>query len=240
MQTVAMHMGVPSDLRDVIRQRHCPGDAPKSLHRYVPSFTSAASSDSVGRSMKISRRDFHTTLLSASAVAQAARQDTPAPAQRITLPAGAAVAAGGEPFDFPLPPSPRLRWKVTGLARQYFMEWLPGLFERTLVIEEWKTPQSQLQWIFTGPMGGFTVEAGAGKVRVFQRYDDSPALAQLSPVRNARHPERVVEETSVEYDGPLQSIAVTLDHRLSLRVSLNGKEAVVEHCLLDVNQIGRA
>src|ERR1035438_164416 len=186
--------------------------------------------------MKISRRAFHNTLLSASAMAQVAGQDSPTLTQKLALPAGPAVAAGGETFDFPLPPSPRLRWKVTGLPRQYFLEWLPALFERTLAIEAWKTPQSQLQWIFTGPMGGFTVEAGAGKVRVFQRYDDSPALAQLSPVRNARHPERVVEETSVEYDGPLQSIAVTLDHRLSLRVSLNGKEAVVEHCLLDVNR----
>jgi len=186
--------------------------------------------------MKISRRDFQTTLLSASAVAQAATQDTPSPAHKLALPAGPAVVAGGEPFDFPLPPSPRLRWKVTGLRRQYFMEWLPALFERTLVIEEWKTPQSQLLWIFTGPMGGFTVEAGAGKVRLFQRYDDSPALARFSPVKQARHPEAVVEESSVEYDGRLQSIAVMLDHRLTLRVALNGQESLVQHCHLDVNR----
>ena len=186
--------------------------------------------------MKISRRDFHTTLLSASAVAQAAPQETPAPVQKLALPAGPAVAAGGEPFDFPLPPSLRSRWKVTGLPRQYFMEWLPALFERTLAIEAWKTAQSRLQWIFTGPMGGFTVEAGAGKVRLFQRYDDSPALAKFSPARNARHPEAVVEETSVEYSGQLQSIGVTLDYRLSLRVTLNGQEALVQHCPLDVNR----
>jgi hypothetical protein len=185
--------------------------------------------------MKISRRAFHTTLLSASALAQAPEQDTPARVEKLALPAGPAVA-GGETFDFPLPPSPRLRWKVTGLPRQYFLEWLPALFERTLAIEAWKTPQSQLQWIFTGPMGGFTVEAGAGKVKLSQRYDDSPALAKYSAVCNARHPEAVVEETSVEYSGQLQSIAVTLDHRLSLRVSLNGREALVQHCHLDVNR----
>ena len=186
--------------------------------------------------MKISRRDFHATLLSASAVAQAASQDSPAPPQKLALPPGPAVAAGGESFDFPLPPSQRLRWKVNGLRRQYFMEWLPALFERTLVIEEWKTAQSQLQWIFTGPMGGFTVEAGAGKVRVFQRYDDSPALAKFSSVKNVRHPEAVVEESSMEYTGQLQSIAVTLDYRLTLRVALNGRESLVQHCLLDVNR----
>ncbi len=186
--------------------------------------------------MKISRRDFHTTLLSAMAMAQVPDPNTPAPTQKLTLPAAPNVEAGGEPFDFPLPPSPRVHWNVPGLPRQYFMEWLPALFERTLIIEEWKTPQSQLQWIFTGPLGGFTVEAGAGKVRVFQRYDDSPALAKLSSVRNARHPEAVVEETSVEYSGPLQSITVTLDHRLSLRVTLNGEEALAQHCLLDINR----
>ena len=186
--------------------------------------------------MKISRRDFHTTLLATPAAAQVAGQNAPAPVQKLALPAGPSVEAGGEPIDFPLPPSLRLRWTVTGLPRQYFMEWLPALFERTLVIAEWKTPQSQLQWMFTGPLGGFTVEAGASKVRVFQRYDDSPALAKYSSVRDARHPEAIVEESSVEYSGQLQSIAVTLDHRLSLRVALNGKEAIVEHCALDVNR----
>src|ERR1039458_9912488 len=178
--------------------------------------TSALSSHSAGHCMKISRRDFHTTLLSASAMAQAAGQNTPAPVEKLTLAPSPAVAAGGEPFDFPLPPSPRLRWKVSGLPRKYFMEWLPALFERTLVIEEWKTPQSQLRWMFTGPMGGFTVEAGAGKARVLQRYDDSPALTKSPTVLDLRHPETVVQETSVEYSGPLHSIAVTLDHRLSL------------------------
>ncbi len=186
--------------------------------------------------MKLSRREFQTALLSASAVAGAAGQDASAPIRKLTLPAVPGGEAGGEPFDFPLPPSPRLMWKVAGLPRQYFMGWLPALFERTLVIEEWKTPQSQLQWMFTGPMGGFTVEAGAGKVRVLQRYDDSPALAKSPSVRDLRHPEAVVEESSVEYSGPLQSITVTLDHRLSLRVALNGEEALVQHCPLDMNR----
>jgi hypothetical protein len=186
--------------------------------------------------MKLSRREFQTALLSASAAAGAAGQDTSAPMRKLTLPAVPGGEAGGEPFDFPLPPCPRLMWKVAGLPRQYFMGWLPALFERTLVIEEWKTPQSQLQWMFTGPMGGFTLEAGAGKVRVFQRYDDSPALAKSPSVRDLRHPEAVVEEASVEYSGQLRSIAVTLDHRLSLRVALNGEEALVQHCPLDMNR----
>jgi len=168
-------------------------------------------------------------------MSQVEGKKAPAPVQKLNLPAVPSVAAGGEPFDFPLPSSPR-NWNVTGLPRKYFMEWLPALFERTLIIEEWRTPQSQLQWIFTGPLGGFTVEAGAGKVRVFQRYDDSPALAELSSAHNARQPEAVVEETNRAYSGQLQSLTVTLDHRLSLRVALNGEEALAQHCLLDVNR----
>jgi hypothetical protein len=44
------------------------------------------SSDSVRHTMKISRRAFHTTLLSATAAAHAARQDSPVPPQKLALP----------------------------------------------------------------------------------------------------------------------------------------------------------
>src|ERR1039458_7474487 len=58
--------------------------------------------------MKISRRDFHTTLLSASAMAQAAGQNTPAPVEKLTLAPSPAVAAGGEPGGVPPAASPPL------------------------------------------------------------------------------------------------------------------------------------
>jgi hypothetical protein len=124
---------------------------------------------------------------------------------------------------------------VVNAPRQYFSEWLPALFERTLWIDLWRTPQTKLQWIFTGPMGGFTVEAGGGTIRLFQRFDDSPALAK-DAAKGVRHPEAITEDTRVSYTGQLQSIQVTLDHRLALRVVLNGQEALSQHCLLDVNR----
>ena len=115
---------------------------------------------------------------------------------------------------------------------------MPALFERTLAIDEWKGEKNQLRWIFTGPMGGFTVEVGAGRLRLAQRYFDSPGLSKVPPVaeRPARHPEGLWEESSVEYSGDLRAIAVVLDHRLSVRVALNGQEALVAHCTLDVNR----
>ena len=117
--------------------------------------------------MKISRRDFNSAMASALTMSHGGKQITAASMRKLTLPASPSSEGGGEPFDFPLPPTPGRSWVVLGLPRKYFMEWLPALFNRTLIIEEWKTPQSRLQWIFTGPLGGFTVEAGAGKVRVF-------------------------------------------------------------------------
>jgi hypothetical protein len=165
---------------------------------------------------------------------------TPALAQgsRLVLPAWNSPSTAGDPFRFPGEPSPRARWNVPGGSRKYFFEWLPALFERTLAIDEWKGEKSQLRWIFTGPMGGFTVEVGAGRVRLAQRYFDSPGLSKVPPVaeRPARHPEGLWEEASVEYSGDLRAVTVVLDHRLSVRVALNGKEALVVHCTLDVNR----
>jgi len=41
---------------------------------------------------------------------------------------------------------------------------------------------------------------------------------------------------SAEYSGDLRAVTVLLDHRLSVHVALNGKEALAAHCALDVNQ----
>jgi len=81
---------------------------------------------------------------------------------------------------------------------------------------------------FTGPCGGFTVEAGGGKVRLAVRYYDSLGLGKVPPVqaRPGRHPEGLWEESAVEYAGDLKAITVVADHRLTVRVLLNGKEAL--------------
>src|ERR1039457_538110 len=131
--------------------------------------------------MKISRRVFHTAMLSTPALAQAAAQAGPANPQRLVLPAWSSPSTAGDAFQFPGAPSPRARWNVPGPSRKYFSEWLPALFERTLAIDEWRGEKSQLRWIFTGPMGGFTVEVGAGRVRLAQRYSASPGRSKGPP-----------------------------------------------------------
>ena len=186
---------------------------------------------------KVSRRAFSGALLSASALA-AQERGQPATSAPLDLPAWNGFSAGGDAFEFPGPPSPRTRWNVPGPPRKYFSEWLPALFERTLEMDEWSANQPPLRWIFTGPCGGFTVEAGGGKASLTVRYYDSPGLAKVPPVqpRPGRHPEDLFEETSVEYRGELKTITVVADHRLTLSVRLNGKEALTSRAAPDVNQ----
>ncbi len=186
---------------------------------------------------KFSRRTFSGAVLSASALAGQERSDPANPA-RVDLPPWKESPAGGDRFEFPGAPSPRTRWTVPGPPRKYFAEWLPALFERTLEIDGWSGEKSQLRWIFTGPRGGFTVEAGAGRARLAIRYYDSPGLGKVPPVqpRPGRHPEGLWEESGVEYAGDLKAITVVADYRLTVRVLLNGKEALSSGVPLDVNR----
>jgi hypothetical protein len=186
---------------------------------------------------QFSRRTFSGAVLSASALAAQQRSD-PAIPVRVDLPPWKGSSAGGDHFELPGPPSPRTKWTVPWAPRKYFAEWLPALFERTLEIDGWGGEKPQLQWIFTGPCGGFTVEAGGGKARLAVRYYDSPGLSKVPPVqpRLGRHPEGLWEESSVEYGGELKAITVVADYRLTVRVLLNGKEALSSNAPLDVNR----
>jgi hypothetical protein len=188
---------------------------------------------------KISRRAFSGVVLSAPAIATAAQErgDAANPG-KVDLPAWKGSSAGGDGFEFPGAASPRTRWNVPGPPRKYFAEWLPALFERTLEIEDWSGEKALLRWVFTGPSGGFTVEAGGGKARLSVRYYDSPGLSKVPPVqaRPGRHPEGLWEESSVEYGGPLKAITVVADYRLTVRVLLNGREVLVSGAAPDVNR----
>lgn len=186
---------------------------------------------------KVSRRTFSGAVLSATALA-AQERSAPANPAKVDLPPWKGSSAGGDPFEFSGAPSPRTRWNVPGPPRKYFAEWLPALFERTLEVDDWSGAKSQLRWIFTGPSGGFTVEVGGGQARLTVRYYDSPGLSKVPPVqpRPGRHPEGLWEESRVEYGGDLKAITVVADYRLTVRVLLNGKEALSSRAALDVNR----
>jgi O-glycosyl hydrolase len=152
--------------------------------------------------------------------------------QTVQLPFWTAPATSGDTFEFTGGPPVNVRYSVPGFPRRYFPELLPALFERTLAIDSFEGSRSRLAWIFTGPAGGFTIEVEPARARLIQRQYDSLAFGK-GP---ARHPERVTEESTVQYAGPLRAVTVRVDHRLNVSVLLNGKEVLRQNFLLDVNR----
>jgi O-glycosyl hydrolase len=120
------------------------------------------------------------------------------------------------------------------LPRVYFHEWLPAIFERTLVLRRFDPGDGTLEWIFTGDRGGFTVLLDNASVRLSQRFYDSFGFNPLE--KPSRHPERVRQESSAALAGVPQSVRVSLNHRMSVAVIVDGKEVLRQICLLDVRR----
>ena len=118
--------------------------------------------------------------------------------------------------------------------RLFFPEFLPALFERTIVLDEFE-PESQLLWIFTGQRGGFTVAVDQRQVGLHQRFYDSFAFNKINK-GNTRHPEWRTPTAKAAYEGPLRAVTVRMDHKLGLSVALNGRTVLRDGCLLDISR----
>jgi O-glycosyl hydrolase len=118
--------------------------------------------------------------------------------------------------------------------RIFFHEFLPALFERTIVIDEFD-PSTELLWIFTGPQGGLTVTIKGGEVSLHQRYYDSFSFNHINKT-NARHPQWQTTPEKATYGGSLEAVTVTMDHKLGLSVALNGRTVLHQECLFDLSR----
>ncbi|MBN2313597.1 MAG: hypothetical protein JXM79_06680 [Sedimentisphaerales bacterium] len=118
--------------------------------------------------------------------------------------------------------------------RVFFDEFLPALFERTIVLDE-LVPDTKLLWIFTGPRGGFTVTIDSNEVSLYQRYYDSFAFNHINK-KNARHPEWQTTPEKATYEDTLKAVTVTMDHKLGLSVALNGRTVLHQECLFDMSR----
>ncbi|MFQ6034361.1 MAG: hypothetical protein ACE5NM_00750, partial [Sedimentisphaerales bacterium] len=119
--------------------------------------------------------------------------------------------------------------------RVFFSEFLPALFERTLVLDEYSPESGRLQWIFTGERGGFTVIIDQNKVSLFQRFYDSFAFNKIKK-SNTRHPQWQRPTVEASYTGTLRAVTVKMDHKLGLSVALNGRTVLHQVFLLDVSR----
>ncbi len=114
--------------------------------------------------------------------------------------------------------------------RRFIDEFLPALFERTLVVNGPDT-QRGFRWIFTGERASLTIEhdGPAKTLNLSIRFYDSPAFDLqddlVEPNKHARkHPEREVQQSSFTLPDSDASRALTvrLDHKLTLLVLADG------------------
>jgi O-glycosyl hydrolase len=113
------------------------------------------------------------------------------------------------------------------IARTYFHEELPALFSRTITLSNSIPVPGKLEWIFTGPHAGFTVELSPTKLRVFQRYYDSSGLTE-------RGQERIVLDDERQFTGDARTLTVVVDSHLAIQVLLNGVLVLKQSCVFDV------
>ncbi len=118
------------------------------------------------------------------------------------------------------------------IARKYFHENLPALFERTLTLNGDIPQRATLRWIFTGPRAGFTIELTSSKVRIVERYYDSMALYE----GQGNYPEKTVFTAERQYSGEARTLTVIADAHLAARVLVNGQQILEAPLLFDVTR----
>jgi hypothetical protein len=149
------------------------------------------------------------------------------------------ASAAVEAINFELGPG-KGEYKAWGRDRErrmFFDEFLPALFERTLVLDlDRVDPNNELVWIFTGEHGGFTVTIDRDKVSLYQRFYDSPGYEKEYQGKRLRHPEQRTPAAEVPYEGTLRAVSVKMDYKLGLSLGLNGRQVVHQECMLDVSR----
>jgi O-glycosyl hydrolase len=125
-------------------------------------------------------------------------------------------------------------WGRSKDRRIFFNEFLPALFERTIELDG-LGPGGELQWIFTGRHGGFTITMDPNRVSLRRRFYDSPAFYEIEK-SVTRHPEGRAPAVTAAYQGRLSAVTVKMDYKLGLSVALNGRTVLYEDCLFDLSR----
>lgn len=118
------------------------------------------------------------------------------------------------------------------IARKYFHEDLPAIFDRTLSLDGPIAPRTTLRWIFTGPHAGVTVELGASKVRLVERCFDSFGLYE----GQGGYPEKKILEIDRQFTGTPRTLEVIADEHLAVRVVVNGAPVIEAPLLFDLSR----
>lgn len=145
----------------------------------------------------------------------------------------ASTAQPADTFRFVSDGPAGLGWsRPDEVARKYFHENLPALFERTLALDADIPPHVTLRWLFTGPRAGFTVELTSSKIRIAERYYDSMGLYE----GQGNYPEKTTFTDERQYTGQPRTLTVIADAHLAVEVLVNGERVLEAPLLFDVTR----
>lgn len=118
--------------------------------------------------------------------------------------------------------------------RKYFNDVLPALFERTLVLETVGGDRG-IQWVFTGPRAGFDISINGRKFTFCNRYYDSFGYNIVNS-KVGKYPHYRFDRKEIDVDSEIKAITVSIDHKFSLTIALNGKEIISRTLLEDIRR----
>ncbi len=114
--------------------------------------------------------------------------------------------------------------------RAYINEVLPAIFKRTLVIDRVDGDRG-IKWIFTGPRQGIYMELNQNTFRFSCKYYDSQGY-NLNFEKLPKFSQFEYSVNEIIADKPITAITIETDHKLGLRISLNG-ETVIQQTFVD-------
>ena len=122
--------------------------------------------------------------------------------------------------------------------RVFFDEHLPALFKRTLSFTKLDLSDGELNWIFTGDNGGFTVVIKENEIQLNQRYYDSYGLNAFhdDSIHLQRFPVTETVKASVKHKGTIEHVSVEVTHEMQVFLSVNGRLIARQLCLLDISR----
>ncbi len=146
-------------------------------------------------------------------------------------------------MDFIRNPEESLTW-VWGGGHQfkgvYPDELLPAIFFRTIIFDKIILENGSVKWVFSGSRAAFNIELTDNFIELHQRFYDSWGFHNVKQNdtidKLPRYPEETFIKAKTKYTGEVSSLTVTVGHDMIIRVFLNDKQIIEQHCLFDVTR----
>jgi hypothetical protein len=120
----------------------------------------------------------------------------------------------------------------------FFKENLPSIFTRHIRFDSFEFTEGLFVWVFTGDKAGFNLSISGDTIWLYQRYYDSFGFNEPggNKIKVKRHPESIWLWHAIPYTGDPENITISIDHKMILRLMINGAVVSEQSCLFDVSR----